>query len=134
MQNVLNYNYFLELSEEAQLRLCSLLPPTAFSTYRPSVCPSHPDFPSQAQSADHDGMDVDVERTPATLDPTIFTSPFFLSAAHTWQDHLFSAWLGKKASDDLEAFNAGAEAGTLHAPWKDEAWDRDHQPAQHPKK
>ena len=113
---MLNYNYFLELSEEAQLRMCSLLPPTAFSTYRPSVCPSHPDFPSQAQSADHDGMDVDVERTPATLDPTIFTSPFFLSAAHTWQDHLFSAWLGKKAADDLEAFKGGDSVAVFENP------------------
>ncbi|RPD72958.1 hypothetical protein L226DRAFT_553923 [Lentinus tigrinus ALCF2SS1-7] len=130
ISNVLNYNYFLELSQESQLRLCSMLPPTAFLTYRPSVCSSHPDFPSQQQSVD--GMDVD--QTPATLDPMVFTSPFFLSAAHTWQDHLFSSWLGQKASDDLEAFKQGAKDGTLHAPWKDEAWDRDHQPIHSPKK
>ncbi|RDX40627.1 hypothetical protein OH76DRAFT_1450598 [Lentinus brumalis] len=130
ISNVLNYNNFLELSEESQLRLCSLLPPTAFSTFRPSVCPTHPDFQSQPQFAD----EMDVDQTPATLDPTIFTSPFFLSAAHTWQDHLFSAWLGTKAAADLETFNKGAQDGTLHAPWKDETWDQNHRPIQNPKK
>ena len=75
-------------------------------------------------------MDVDapVLRNPATLDPTVFTSPFFLSAAHTWQDHLVSNWLGKKASDDLEKFRQGAGDGTLHADWKDEVWELDHSP------
>ncbi|KAI0692695.1 hypothetical protein C8T65DRAFT_669342 [Cerioporus squamosus] len=132
ISNVLNYNNFLELSEESQLQLCSLLPPTAFLTYRPSVCPTHPDF--SRSSSLRMQMDVDVDRTPATLDPTIFTSPFFLSAAHTWQDHLFSSWLGTKAADDLDAFKKGAQVGTLHAPWKDESWDQNHRPTQNPKK
>ncbi|RPD72933.1 hypothetical protein L226DRAFT_141527 [Lentinus tigrinus ALCF2SS1-7] len=60
-------------------------------------------------------MDADWQ-TPATLDPTIFTSPFFLSAAHTWQDQLFSSWLGQKASDDFETFKKGAKDGTLQCP------------------
>ncbi|RPD58271.1 hypothetical protein L226DRAFT_536775 [Lentinus tigrinus ALCF2SS1-7] len=30
ISNVLNYNHFLELSKQSQLRLCSMLPPTAF--------------------------------------------------------------------------------------------------------
>ncbi|CDO75926.1 hypothetical protein BN946_scf184873.g15 [Trametes cinnabarina] len=128
---VVNYTNFLELSEEAQNRLCALLPPTAFSTYSPSVCPTHPDSTLSSDSAQHgaDRMDVDdahAERIPATLDPTVFTSPFFLSAAHTFQDHLFSGWLGKKASDDLETFKEGVRTGQMHADWKDDAWERDH--------
>ena len=67
-------------------------------------------------------------RTPATLDPAVFTSPFFLSAAHTFQDHLFSGWLGKKAEADLARFLKGARDGTLSAEWKDEVWAREHQP------
>ncbi|KAI0740462.1 Asx homology domain-containing protein [Earliella scabrosa] len=122
ISDLINYNNFLELSEEAQLHLCALLPPTAFSTYIPSVCSSHPD----SQLAAPSGEQMDVDRTPATLDPAVFSSPFFLSAAHTWQDHLFSSWLTQKASDDLEKFSQGAQDGSLHADWKDEAWERDH--------
>ncbi|PIL34284.1 hypothetical protein GSI_03059 [Ganoderma sinense ZZ0214-1] len=127
----INYNNFLELSEEAQERLCALLPPTAFTTYVPSVSPSHPDGPPSQEPGSTDAMDVDeapVLRNPAMLDPTVFTSSFFLSAAHTWQDHLVSNWLGKKASDDLEKFRQGARDGTLHADWKDELWELDHSP------
>ena len=109
------------------MRLCALLPSTAFNTYIPLVCDTHPDF--RAQPTDL----MDVDRTPATLDPTIFTSSFFLSAAHTWQDHLFSSWLTKKASEDLEKFEQGAREGTLHADWKDEAWERDHSAQSRPK-
>ena len=99
-----------------------------------SVCTTHPDFDGAAPPRD-DGMDVDGDgpggagtdgRTPATLDPTVFTSPFFLSTAHTFQDHLFSSWLGKKASDDLEKFLRGAREGSLSADWKDEVWEREH--------
>ena len=111
------------------MRLCELLPPTAFATYALSVCPSHPDGRSAGQDT-VDRMDVDNTggRTPATLDPMVFTSPFLLSAAHTWQDHLVSNWLGKKASDDLDKFKQGAREGTLHAEWKDETWEEDHSP------
>ncbi|KAI0743588.1 Asx homology domain-containing protein [Daedaleopsis nitida] len=123
ISDIINYNNFLDLSEASQQRLCALLPSTAFETYIPSICASHPERLAQPGS-EPDAMDVD--RTPATLDPAVFTSPFFLSAAHTWQDHLFSSWLGKKASDDLAQFTQGAQDGTLHADWKDEAWERDH--------
>ncbi|TBU54808.1 hypothetical protein BD310DRAFT_827287 [Dichomitus squalens] len=129
ISDIINYNNFLELSGESQARLCELLPPTAFATYVPSVCFSHPDGRSAGQDS-VDRMDVDetAGRTPATLDPMVFSSPFLLSAAHTWQDQLVSNWLGKKASDDLEKFKQGAREGTLHADWKDETWEEDHTP------
>ena len=147
---MLSYANFLDLSPEAQQRLVALLPPTAFAAFSPSVPPTHVDYaPPQrdgaeaAEPADEDRMDIDVqapsgsgsglpqgaqERTPATLDPTVFTSPFFLSAARTYQDHLFSGWFGKKAREEVAQFEAGVRAGTLHAPWKDEVWERDHRP------
>ncbi|KAI0665582.1 hypothetical protein C8Q78DRAFT_986076 [Trametes maxima] len=142
--DVINYSNFLELSEEAQQRLCALLPRTAFATYAPSVSPSHPDYTPAATQEGHSGdddskMEVDVDpdgqppevardQTPATLDPSVLTSPFFLSAAHTFQDHLFSSWLAKKASVDLGKFREGAQSGDLHVDWKDEVWERDHLP------
>ena len=84
--------------------------------------------PTSSAHAAIDSMDVDEQllRIPATLDPMVFSSSFLLSAAHTWQDHLFSNWLGKKASEDLKQFNQGAQEGTLHADWKDELWELDH--------
>lgn len=148
-QDVLSYANFLDLSPESQLRLVALLPPTAFAAFSPSVPPTHVDYAppqrdgAEAAPADEDRMDIDAqapsgsgsgppqgaqERTPATLDPAVFTSPFFLSAARTYQDHLFSGWFGKKARDEVAQFEAGVRAGTLHAPWKDEIWERDHRP------
>ncbi|KAI0631552.1 Asx homology domain-containing protein [Trametes polyzona] len=144
ISDVINYTNFLELSEESQNRLCGLLPPTAFSTYVPTVCPSHPDYrpptdggaPGDSNVVDR--MDVDDAdaasgsgsesgATPATLDPTVFTSPFFLSAAHTWQDHLFSSWLTKKATDEMARFAEGARTGDMHVDWKDEVWEAEQQ-------
>ncbi len=126
-QEVINYPNFVDLPEEVQNCLCTLLPPTAFSTFSPSVCPTHPDHDA---TGDGDQMQVDYapdDRTPATLDPSVFKSPFFLSAAHTFQDHLFSSWMGKKAADNLAKFEEGARSGTMHVDWKDEVWDREHQ-------
>ena len=148
-QDVLSYANFLDLPLESQQLLVALLPPTAFSTFSPSVPPTHVDYaPPQhdradAAPTDEDPMDIDAqvssgsgsgppqgaqERTPATLDPAVFTSPFFLSAARTYQDHLFSGWFGKKAREEVAQFDSGVRAGTLHAPWKDEVWERDHRP------
>ncbi|OBZ72807.1 hypothetical protein A0H81_06944 [Grifola frondosa] len=143
ISELVNYHNFLELSPESQERLCNLLPPTAFSTFRPFISPTHPDYslrePHVGMDGDSNTMDVDpttspdseqntddATRTPATLDPTVFTSPFLLSAARTFQDHLYSGWLAKKARDDVELFNQGVRDGTLHAEWKDEVWERDH--------
>ncbi|KAI0764148.1 Asx homology domain-containing protein [Trametes elegans] len=134
ISDLINYPNLLELSGDAQKRLCALLPPTAFSTYTPIVCPTHPDYAAPSpEHPDNKAMDVDDSaadaRAPARLDPTVFTSPFFLSAAHTFQDHLFSGWLGKKAADDVAKFREGARTGNMHADWKDELWEREQRPA-----
>lgn len=145
-QDVLSYANFLDLSPESQQLLVAFLPPTAFAAFSPSVPLTHVDYSplqregTEAAPADEDCMDVDApqagsglpqgtqERTPATLDPAVFTSPFFLSAARTYQDHLFSGWFGKKAREEVAQFESGVRDGILHAPWKDEVWERDHRP------
>ncbi|CCL98449.1 uncharacterized protein FIBRA_00447 [Fibroporia radiculosa] len=148
ISKVLNYENFLNLSSESQEMLVSLLPSTAFSTFRPSISPSHVDYHAihDDRSLHHlsdTSTTTDIQSVAelsclpststqhqrlrsAALDPTTFTSPFFLSAAHTFQDHLYSGWLGKKARDDIRRYEMGVDEGNMHAEWKDEVWEREH--------
>lgn len=130
ISDILNYENFINLSEESQARLCNLLPPVAFSTFKPTIDPTHPSRMGRQISVD--GMEVDKaeepEPSPATLDPTIFTNSFFTSASLTFQDHLYSSWLSLKAKGKVEEFNQRVLDGTLHAEWKDEAWNRENPP------
>ena len=122
----MNYENFLNLSPESQELLCSLLPPTAFVTFQPTVDPTHP--AKADTSAGDDAMNQDVDRSPATLDPLFFTSPFLLSAAQTFQDHIFSGWQSHKAKESLEKFRVGVRdtESNVRADWKDEEWSREH--------
>ena len=128
LQDVLNYESFLNLSEESKELLCSLLPPTAFVTYTQTVDRTHPSGRADASAASCPGF----ERSPATLDPTFFTSPFLLSAAHAWQDHIYSGFFSVKSQDTLAKHADGVHTGTLHAEWKDETWAREHPPPKRP--
>ncbi|KAJ7054477.1 hypothetical protein C8F01DRAFT_1163505 [Mycena amicta] len=56
-----------------------------------------------------------------TLIPSVFTDPHFLAAARTFQDHLFSNWFSDAHTEKLQKYVEGTTAGTLAAPWKDEA-------------
>ena len=42
------------------------------------------------------------------------------------QDHLYTGWMTQKHRDLVRDFRNGVSQGTVHAPWKDEVWDRDH--------
>lgn len=128
----MSYENFLDLSAESQEILCSLLPPTAFTTYHPPVDATHP--AKQQFNGNDDRMDLDVERSPATLDPLFFTSPFMLSAAHTFQDHIFSSWMTQKAGESVAKFREGVQdlTSNIRAEWKDEEWRRDHPPRRRP--
>lgn len=128
MQDVINYENFLELSEESKELLCSLLPPTAFTTYMPTVDPTHP---SGSTAASYVGGS-DFERGPATLDPIFFTSPFLLGAAHAWQDHIYSGFFSSTSQDTLTKYSEGVQTGAVRAEWKDEAWAREHPPPKRP--
>ncbi|OCH89954.1 hypothetical protein OBBRIDRAFT_819519 [Obba rivulosa] len=132
ISEILSYSTFLDLSKESQDLLVALLPPTAFATYQPTVSPTHVDYVSSQVSQDSANLngtgpsDVTQAKTTATLDPTVFTSPHFLSAARTFQDHLYSGWLTQKAAEDTRRFEEGIRTGTMHAEWKDEEWEADH--------
>ncbi|KAI0791361.1 hypothetical protein C8Q75DRAFT_715542 [Abortiporus biennis] len=130
ISDILNYENFINLSGESQELLCSLLPPNAFSTFTLTIDPTHASRKAKGQS---DSMDVDIpiERAPATLDPMTFSSSFFQSAALTFQDHLVSSWLSPDMKEKLEEFNRRTQDGSLHAEWKDEAWNRELQPSEH---
>ena len=85
----------------------------------------------QPQLRGGDVMEVDSTvavptRSIATLDPTFFTSSFFQSAALTFQDHLYSAWFSRKAKEAEETCTQGLRDGSMHAEWKDEAWEREN--------
>lgn len=74
-------------------------------------------------------MDVDGKngfRCADTLDPSLFTDPHFLAAAHTFQDHMYTGWMTESHLEKVQKFERGILDGTLHAPWKDEVWQRDN--------
>jgi len=60
------------------------------------------------------------------LNPDIFRDTYFLTAAHTFQDHLFNGWFTKSHKSKLEAYLEGIQTGTLALPWKDEVWEQEN--------
>ncbi|SJL18545.1 uncharacterized protein ARMOST_22139 [Armillaria ostoyae] len=100
------------LSEDSQAVLSTLLPPTAFCGYQQSIDASHPSKDASSPSS-----------SSGTLDPSIFTDAHFLSAAHTFQDHIFSGWASDSHTAKVEKSKQGIRDGTLSAPYKDEEWD-----------
>ncbi|TCD71105.1 hypothetical protein EIP91_000199 [Steccherinum ochraceum] len=128
ISDILNYENFVSLSPEAQQELCLLLPPTAFKTYHPELSPSHP-AAVRARSANvassSNAVDAPVEKSPATLNPNVFSSSGVLAAATTFQDHLYSSWLTATAQAKVENFKRGIQDGSLHSQWKDEAWNEE---------
>lgn len=88
-----------------------------------------PTHPSKSHPSDPNGMEVDLAngfRCADTMDPSIFTDPHFLAAAHTFQDHIFTGWTSDAHIQKTIKFQAGVVDGTMHAPWKDEVWLKDH--------
>ena len=74
-------------------------------------------------------MAIDVPnefRCADTMDPSIFTDPYFLAAAHTFQDHIFTGWMSDAHIEKRAKFEVGVVDGSMHAPWKDEVWLKDH--------
>lgn len=115
------------LSVESRAHLCTLLPPSAFHDYQPSIESHHP-------SKSPDAMDIDADdplssRSPDLLNPSLFTDPHFLASVKTFQDHLYSGWLTDAQREKVRAFQEGVQDGSVHAPWKDEVWERDNAPS-----
>ncbi|KAJ7253777.1 Asx homology domain-containing protein [Mycena haematopus] len=117
ISDLINANSWNMLSPESQSRLAALLPPTAFSSFQPSIGSDHP--------AATDSMDVESTGS-GTIDPSVFTDSHFLAAAHTFQDHLFSGWLSDAHAEKMKKYEQGIRDGSLAAPWKDEVWERDN--------
>ena len=111
------------LSEESRGDLKQLLPPTAFVGYRPRLGRDHP-----AAQADMevDPIDGTGPMTGEVDDLGLFTDPHFLSAARTFQDHLFSNWLSDAHQEKVAKFEADLRSGSLAVRWKDEQWLEDN--------
>ena len=114
------FDAWLSLSSESREELAKLLPPTAFTTFIPTIDPAHPSV------AGSDSMDIDSlsEQVQEALDPMLFSDPHFLAALRTFQDHLHSGWLTEDHRTRVDKYRAGIEDGTMHAAWKDEAWSQ----------
>ncbi|ETW76489.1 hypothetical protein HETIRDRAFT_239662, partial [Heterobasidion irregulare TC 32-1] len=130
MSDVINADTWNALSSASHARLVSLFPPTAFRGFQLSLDPTHPfrrwqdeqhvrtppssrppspSFPSRLQD----------------LDLGCFKDGHFLSAMQTFQDHLYTGWMTDAHKEMVEFYKSGIENGTLHASWKDEAWEGD---------
>lgn len=114
------------MSDEARERLYHLLPSTAFQGYQPSIEHAHP---SQSGHSDDDAMDIDFSngfRCADAVDLSVFNDPHFLAAAHTFQDHIYTGWMTDSNLEKVLKFESGVKDGSVHAPWKDEVWERDN--------
>ncbi|OCB91582.1 hypothetical protein A7U60_g1153 [Sanghuangporus baumii] len=101
ISDVINYGSWMALSPESRERFCKFLPNTAFGERMHDLDDFHP-------SRRQDGHQK------ACLH----------SARHS--DHLFTGWFTSAHRELVEKHLSGTRAGSLHAPWKDEVWDRDH--------
>ncbi|TEB35295.1 hypothetical protein FA13DRAFT_1728100 [Coprinellus micaceus] len=127
ISDVFNASVWSMLSEESCSDLKQLLPPTAFVGYRPRLGHDHP-----AAQADMDVDPIDGAglMTGEVDDLGLFTDPHFLSAARTFQDHLFSNWLSDAHQEKVAKFEADLRSGSLAVRWKDEQWLEDNPPIQ----
>ncbi|ESK83030.1 hypothetical protein Moror_11745 [Moniliophthora roreri MCA 2997] len=131
ISDLINSTTWDMLLPEHRERLAKLLPPTAFKGFRESIAENHP-----AAAKDPNAMDIDSPSSqipdsnpnPEILDPSFFTDPHFLAAAHTFQDHIYFGWLTSAHKEKVTKFEEGVRdmrpGSGMHAPWKDEEWER----------
>ncbi|KAF8890505.1 hypothetical protein CPB84DRAFT_1683535, partial [Gymnopilus junonius] len=124
--DIINDNTWSMLSEDARMHLETLLPPTAFTSYEPTLGTDHP----LVKAESNDMMAVDekplAESSGAELNLGIFNDPHFLAATRTFQDHLYLNYFSESHTAKVEQFQQGIQTGTVAAPWKDEVWMRDN--------
>ncbi|KAJ6606686.1 Asx homology domain-containing protein [Mycena sp. CBHHK59/15] len=104
ISDLINVNSWNMLSPESQSVLSTLLPPTAFRSFQPSLAADHP--------AAGDSMKVDSEVL-GSPDTSVFTDAHFLAAAHTFQDHLYSNWLSDAHADKVKKYEQGTKTEVL---------------------
>jgi hypothetical protein len=126
-QDIINLDTWNNLSQSSQILLATFLPPTAFSDCVSTISPFHPsqDHPP-ATIFSSACRETTSSHNPELLLPSFFSDPHFLSAAHTFQDHLFSSFLSPRAATALQAWLGDVRSGKGHFPWKDELWEQDH--------
>lgn len=61
----------------------------------------------------------------------MFTDAHFVAATQTWQDQLYSGFFTEKHKERIARYEQGVKDGTLHAPWKDEAWESEMEANRH---
>ena len=88
-QTLINEHTWTALSTDSRCLLSTMLPPTAFPFFRPSLDPRHP---ANTQSGDkptqNDSMDVDSMALASEPDLSFLTDPFFEAGAKTFQVRL----------------------------------------------
>ncbi|EEB91929.1 hypothetical protein MPER_09639, partial [Moniliophthora perniciosa FA553] len=131
ISDLINSTTWDMLLPEHRERLVKLLPPAAFKGFRECIAEHHP-----GAAKDPNAMDIDPSSSqipnpsPETLDPSFFTDPHFLAAAHTFQDHIYSGWLTSPHKEKVRNFEERVRDMRpglgVHAPWKDEEWERNN--------
>lgn len=123
-QDLINADTWNLLSPDSRVHLSTLLPPTAFLEFQPSIGPDHPASTRMDATVREtsDGSDP----VSGFVDPSLFTDPHFLAAAHTFQDHIFSGWLTESHLEKFKRYEQGVMDGSLAAPWKDEVWEKEN--------
>ncbi|KAJ7595095.1 hypothetical protein C8J56DRAFT_855817 [Mycena floridula] len=118
--DLINANVWGMLSEDSKRELAKLLPPTSFVDFVPSLDESHPAAGPSTEPAQSSSFSPDL------LDPSVFSDPHFLAAAHTYQDQLQAGFMKESHASKVKKFQDGVLEGTLSAPWKDDVWIRDN--------
>jgi hypothetical protein len=113
---------------ETRAHLATLLPPTAFHDYQPSLERFHPSKDASDKSDPTPHTQNSSSFSPDQVDVSVFTDSHFLAAAHTFQDQLYSSALSDATAMQVKIFEDGVQDGNLHAPWKDEVWLRNNPP------
>lgn len=118
------------LSQEKREELAKLLPQTAFFGFEPTLDPEHPAMKQRQNdlAIENEGASSSSSNFvphPDMVNLSVFTDGHFLAAAHTFQDHLCSGWMVDTHVEKVKTFEQGVKDGTVHAPWKDEVWERE---------
>jgi hypothetical protein len=117
------------------MELSRLLPSTVYPFFEPELPYYHPSKhqmgPEPGNPAPVDPLAPEerpyMELSDIEADPSAFlTCPYFESAQTAFRDHLYSGWFAKGHLQDLEKFRSGINDGSMHAHWKNEAWEGTH--------
>jgi len=125
MRSVINAHTWSALSSDSRAILATMLPPTALPFFVAEPDETHPAHARTPSTSANAPLVPDLE-----IDSSFLTCPFFEAAMRTFQDHIFSGYFAREHEQELNAYEQGLRDGTLHAAWKDDAWEHDHPAAE----